>query len=168
MPDFLPHVDGSGRGLDDGECIHCGTAGSLDGWECPVRLREALDADHLDSLRDIGEAVVRHIASPGAEDDAVEHATVPEVLGWLRDLEADREALRPLREPDPKNRGMRVDFGALVTHAKHSKAPKLLKFALGELEGHLHEMKRRVDAGDYAAVHELLDLYCIDGKVTRG
>ena len=61
MPDFLPHVDGSGRGLDDGECIHCGTAGSLDGWECPVRLR-----------------------------------------------------------------------------------------------------------GDYAAVHELLDLYCIDGKVTRG
>jgi hypothetical protein len=40
---FLGHVDGSGRGLDDGECIHCETSGNLEGWECPVRLRERLD-----------------------------------------------------------------------------------------------------------------------------
>jgi len=41
--DLFPHVDGSGRGLDDGECIHCGTSGSLADWECPVRLRTAFD-----------------------------------------------------------------------------------------------------------------------------
>jgi hypothetical protein len=40
---FLGHVDGSGRGLDDGECVYCGSAGSLEDWECPVRLRERLD-----------------------------------------------------------------------------------------------------------------------------
>lgn len=40
---FLGHVDGSGRGLDDGECIFCGDSGSLEGWECPERLRQRLD-----------------------------------------------------------------------------------------------------------------------------
>lgn len=51
----LPHIDNSGRGLDDGECAHCGASGSLDGWECPVRLREALDKErreHLSALID--------------------------------------------------------------------------------------------------------------------
>lgn len=45
----LPHVDGSGRGLDDGECTYCGSSGTLASEECAVRLRAALDeelADH--------------------------------------------------------------------------------------------------------------------------
>ena len=37
-----PHIDGSGRGMDDGDCIHCGVSGSLDGAECPVRLRKLI------------------------------------------------------------------------------------------------------------------------------
>lgn len=40
----LPCVDGSGRGLDDGECVHCGDSGNIDNRECAARLREALDA----------------------------------------------------------------------------------------------------------------------------
>ena len=42
--DRLPCVDGSGRGLDDGECVHCGDSGNIDNRECAVRLRERLDA----------------------------------------------------------------------------------------------------------------------------
>ena len=43
MRERLPHVDGSGRGLDDGDCIHCGSSGSLEREECPARLRARVD-----------------------------------------------------------------------------------------------------------------------------
>jgi hypothetical protein len=48
-----PHIDISGRGLDDGECELCGMSGSLEDFECPARLREALDDAHKAHLRDI-------------------------------------------------------------------------------------------------------------------
>lgn len=49
-PDF-PHVDDSGRGLDDGDCTFCGASGSLEGWECPVRLREEVERLRLNATR---------------------------------------------------------------------------------------------------------------------
>jgi hypothetical protein len=48
-----PHVDGSRRGLADGDCIHCGASGSLEGEECPVRLRERVNELER-SLRALG------------------------------------------------------------------------------------------------------------------
>jgi hypothetical protein len=79
----LPHVDGSGRGLEDGDCIHCGDSGSLEGTECHVRLRAELDA----AVRLLRGAAgwLRHIAHPAPTD-------APRALVEIANAEADRIA----------------------------------------------------------------------------
>ncbi len=93
--DSLPHVDGSGRGMDDGECMHCGVSGSLTGAECPVRLRAALDAWQAAGVR-MAEAYARTqvVATMGPEASRQALYTVSvelrdqgiDVEGVMRDL----------------------------------------------------------------------------------
>ena len=63
----LLHVDGSGRGLADGTCIHCGDSGSLEGSECQARLR--IRVDELErTLRDLGTYAVKCVRQAPTRD----------------------------------------------------------------------------------------------------
>jgi len=92
MTDILHHVDGSGRGMDDGDCTYCGVSGSLTG-ECPQRLRTALDfatAEFAGLEAGLGLALARYRDRKlrGTRRDEM-HDAIATQLGRVRDA-ADR------------------------------------------------------------------------------